>query len=170
MIFLCGIHGSGKSYLCSKICKLIPIKYYTASDIIRKYQGEVYENCKYISDVEANQQILIQGVSILNNTEQYILDGHFCLLNNQKQITRVPLYVFQQLNPQLIIIKMSEPEVIRNRLLIRDNCTYSLELIDKFQAEEFQYACEIAKTLGVKIVVITDDTTIDFIIDKIGRI
>lgn len=54
MIFLSGIHGSGKSYLCKELNKY-NIPTCSASHLIAKYKKEAYSSNKLINNIDDNQ-------------------------------------------------------------------------------------------------------------------
>ena len=72
-----------------------------------------------------------------------MLDGHFCLLKKDNSIERVPLKVFQQINPLAVIIVKEKSEVIRERLQKRDGRTYNISQIEMMQKEEIESAKDL---------------------------
>ena len=86
---------------------------------------------KRVENVSTTQQRLIENLkNIVNPQKKYLLDGHFCLLKKDNSIERVPLKVFQQINPLAVIIVKEKSEVIRERLQKRDGRTYNISQIE----------------------------------------
>ncbi len=47
---------------------------------------------KFVSGIDDNQAILLDAINKLQQAdEEFILDGHFCLLNEDGVITRIPM-------------------------------------------------------------------------------
>lgn len=164
IIFVGGIHGVGKTTLCKKVSEELTIKHYSASNLIFNLKSENTIKDKQVSDVRKNQDDLLSAVNkYFNNKEYYLLDGHFCLLNNKWDITKVPLDTFKDLGIRVIIVLVDDESEVLKRLLSRDAKNYSIDLIKKFQEMEISYAQEIAKCIGVKCKIFNascDDTEI----------
>lgn len=58
----------------------------------------------------------------------YLLDGHFCLLNNEGIISKIPEETFINLSPRGIILLTDSIENISYRLNDRDNIKYDYDL------------------------------------------
>ena len=153
MIFVSEIHGVGKDYFSKELEKKLGIKSYSASELIKKTRKIEFRRDMKTSDIEENQEALIEAVA-KNNYEQYILNGHFCLLNSKGKIERIPMRTFYLLNPEKIIILKEKPEIITARRAIRDKVEISVEEIKEFQKEELDYGREVAKSLRIPILII----------------
>ena len=154
MIFVSGIHGVGKSYFCKMITEKLGIVAYTASDLIAQEKAVCFANNKLNSDIEVNQQYLIQAIEKLRNSgKQFVLDGHFCLLNSAGEVARVPRNTFTALKPETIILLMERPSVIAARRKKRDGIIVSEKEMHNFQTEEYAYAKEIAAEIGANLFV-----------------
>lgn len=169
MIFLGGIHGSGKSYLCSKIYENTKTPFYTASELINDFKKTSYTNSKLTKNIDDNQHILIKCVKQITDNN-FILDGHLCLLNENQQICKIGKEVIQALEPRLILIKTSSPDEIRRRLIERDNQDYNIDFIIKFQDTELDYANKLANELAIPMIEITDNSTLEQVYEVIRRI
>lgn len=168
MIFIGGVHGVGKSYFCSRAESEMSIITYSASGLISERKNAKFSNDKLIPDIDENQQYLLLAIDELNSLgSQYILDGHFCLLNSHGEITRIPIDTFLKLQPDAIILLTSNPDVIAERRRQRDGMDHSIEDITKFQNEEITYATEIANTLKVPFIVSLGEDDLDKILDFI---
>ena len=170
MIFINGIHGSGKSYLCEKIKADCNIPIYTASQLISEYKNELYNSNKFVDHIDDNQHALIEKVKSIGINTQFILDGHLCLLNNQGEICRINENVIIQLNPTLILTKISDIHKICERLKNRDNKNYEVEFLEKFQNDEIEYAKELSLKLKIKQLTINDDFDEEKIIEIIRSV
>ena len=81
MIFVCGIHGVGKTHYCKTLSKELELPYFIASDLLEKRKKQVYIE-KRVQNIRENQEILIEVVKkIEQQIRNYILDGHLCLLD-----------------------------------------------------------------------------------------
>lgn len=168
MIFISGIHGVGKTYFCNMVKDQLNIKSYSASQLILEKKHSGFSNDKFIPDIDENQQYLLTAISDLRKSEtDFILDGHFCLLNGEGIVTRIPLETFTTLKPDAIILLTENPAIISERRKSRDNIDESIGEIEIFQNEEKKYAEEVSKLLGTKLFVSTGagdlNSAIDFI-------
>lgn len=152
MIFISGVHGVGKSYFCDMAKRSLGISAYPASKLIEERKHSGFSKDKLIPDIDVNQQYLLVAVDELRskNTE-FILDGHFCLLDAEGKVTRISLDVFTSLRPEVIILLTEKPEVIAKRRMERDSQNMTIESIIQFQNEEQFYAEEVAKLINAKL-------------------
>lgn len=167
MIFLSGIHGVGKDYFSKELEKIIDIKSYSASELIEKTRKVKFESDKKTREIEKNQEALINAIE-KNNHEEYILNGHFCLLNPEGKIEKIPIKTFYILKPEKIIILKEKPEIIVARRAIRDNVEVPIKETKEFQKEEINYGKEVAKSLEIPILIINPREEIEKAIDFIG--
>ena len=154
MIFISGVHGVGKSHFCDIVKKSTGIKSYSASSLITQKKHNSFAQDKLIPDIDDNQQYLLQAIDELRSSEHnFILDGHFCLLNASGKITRIPIETFKSLKPDAIILLMEESSVIVARRKERDGVNISIQNIEEFQQEEYAYAKEVAAEINAKLFV-----------------
>lgn len=152
MIFISGVHGVGKSYFCDKVKADLGIETHSASKLIAERKNDDFSNDKLIPDIDDNQPYLLAAVQELNvSGTQYLLDGHFCLLNADGIVTRIPPETFEALQPEAIVLLTERPEIIAERRKQRDGIIHDVGAIRHFQDEESLYAKEIAEALGVPI-------------------
>ena len=168
MIFIGGIHGVGKSYFCGQVIEQLDLDYYSASELISARKNVVFLKDKLIPDIDDNQAYLLDAVEELNSQgKSYLLDGHFCLYNKNREISRITIDTFVFLKPKAIILITELPSVIVSRLNERDNIKYIEKDINDFQEAETIYAREIAKLLNIPLCIYcsTDSLsdTLDFI-------
>lgn len=154
MIFISGVHGVGKSYFCDMVKKSTGIESYSASTLITHKKHTGFAKDKLIPDIDDNQQYLLQAIDELKSSgHNFILDGHFCLLNASGEITRIPIDTFKSLKPGAIILLMEEASVIVARRKERDGINTSILKIEDFQQEEYMYAKEVAADINAKLFV-----------------
>ena len=75
------------------------------------------------------------------------IDGHFCLLNGEGIITRIPVDTFSALAPNSIVLLTEDPIIISKRRQERDNISCSVASIKVFQEEEIKYAKQKGKEI-----------------------
>ncbi|MDO9536183.1 MAG: ATP-binding protein [Bacillota bacterium] len=148
MIFIGGIHGVGKSYFCEQITEQTGLKAYSASKLITEIKHEQFKSDKLIADIGGNQNYLLDAVGKISDKE-YLLDGHFCLLNSAGEVERVPLDTFKQLHINAIMVIYDDVSKVVERLNTRDGIKHREVTFEKFQNEELSYAEEIAEFLCV---------------------
>lgn len=168
MIFISGVHGVGKTYFCDMVRNELGINAYPASQLIAEKKKAGFDSSKLVSDIDENQQYLLVAVEDLRQKEgDFILDGHFCLLDTSGVVTRIGVDTFTFLKPEAIILLTEKPEVISRRRKERDGKDVTPESIETFQNEEKKYAEEVAAQIGAKLFISTgsDDLlkAIDFI-------
>lgn len=145
MIFVSGVHGVGKSYFCKLVKDSVGIETYSASALISAKKRSGFAKDKLIPDIDENQQFLLWAVDELRTLcQNFILDGHFCLLNASGEVQRVPYDTFAMLKPDAIVLLTENPEIIASRRKRRDGIEVAIESIKYFQREERLYANEVA--------------------------
>ena len=73
-------------------------------------------------------------------------------IDNKGNIERVPLEVFETINPDMILLLEA-----RKRLIARDSKEYSLSFINDFLQEEKAYANEVANVLDIPFKICSQD-------------
>lgn len=164
--FIGGIHGVGKTTFCKLLTEKIGYLHYSASSLIKEYKN--LEKDKKVDKVNENQDILITAIkNTFNIQNNYILDGHFCLLDTKNQIIEVPFSTFETLNLKKIIVLKDSSCNIHEKLLKRDKINYDIDLIENFQDKELSYSKKIANLLNIPYKVFDIDSDIDEIINFI---
>ena len=168
MIFISGVHGVGKSYFCNLVKEATGIECYSASSLIKERKQQGFPADKRVADIDANQLHLLAAVEDLRaRLGEFLLDGHFCLLNTDGIITRISLDTFTTLKPEAIILLTEDPEVIAKRRKDRDGVEHKASDIKAFQDEEIKYATEVAELLQVPLKISNGsndiDSTIEFV-------
>lgn len=168
MIFISGVHGVGKTYFCNVVKEKLGIESYSASQLIAAQKKEEFTVDKRVSGIDENQLLLLEALKKLRNLkEDFILDGHFCLINEEGDISRISLETYVALNPDKIILLSEKPSVIAERRLQRDGVTVSEDMVDAFQQEEIKYAKEVAERLNIPLIISTGSSDIEKIINEI---
>ena len=168
MIFISGVHGVGKSYFCNLVKEATGIECYSASSLIKERKKQGFPADKRVADIDENQLYLLAAVEDLRaSLGEFLLDGHFCLLNTDGIITRISLDTFTILKPEAIILLTEDPEVIAMRRKDRDGVKHKASDIKAFQDEEIKYAKEVAELLQVPLKISNGsndiDSTIEFV-------
>lgn len=152
MIFVSGIHGVGKTYFCNMIKDKLGINNYSASQLIAGRREKGFSADKFVSDIDDNQVLLLDAINELRQTgEEFILDGHFCLLNEEGVITRIPMETYTLLKPDTMILLLESPKIIAERRFQRDGILQDECTINDFQCAEKAYAIEIAGQLNIPL-------------------
>ncbi len=148
LIFVGGIHGSGKGTVCNNIRSRIKIEHLSASDVL-KWEEISSKTNKKVVDFEATQNRLINGLkNTLKPNHSYLLDGHFCLFNKEGLPEKISAKTFYSINPIAIAVVVSDPKEIYSRLLNRDKSQYQIETLMEMQEMEIQYSKELANEIG----------------------
>lgn len=168
MIFISGVHGVGKTYFCSNVKEKLDVDTFSASRLISERKHSGFSRDKLIPDIDDNEKYLLMAVQDLNAAgTNYLLDGHFCLLNAEGHVTRIPKDTFIALHPDAIVLLTEKPETIAERRRQRDGIDHNADSIQQFQEEEAAYSEEVAETLGIPLKISTgaDDfeNTLDFV-------
>lgn len=154
VIFIGGVHGVGKTFFCQRITQQVNIEFYSASELISEMKQEQFAKDKKIKDIDGNQDYLVMSIRHLNETtSNYLLDGHFCLLDSNCEMHRIPYKKFKNLQIKAIVVFFDFPETIAERLK-RDGVWHNTATIETFQQEEIEYARGVADSLGIPFIVV----------------
>ena len=104
LCFIAGIYGVGKTTLCEKIKNKVGIEFFSASDIISQVNGEKYGKNKLVKNEKRNQEILISKIKKLKDVEKILLNGHFCIFDNNNYVIQLPIDTYSALDLSLIHI------------------------------------------------------------------
>jgi adenylate kinase len=150
LIFVGGVHGVGKTWLCDALSDRLGFEHLSASALIRKAQHAPATTNKSVKNVDENQVALLNVLDdAIQSNKAYIMDGHFCLWGEDGQIVDIPDAIYAAISPKAIITVYDEPDAVILRLKNRDNKGYSLKLLTDFQIRELARAKEIADSLGI---------------------
>ncbi|SOD19768.1 ATP-binding protein [Pedobacter xixiisoli] len=154
IIFVGGIHGVGKSTLCKQLCLDFNLEYLSASELIKWSEINSDAKNKKVRDIPSTQNRLING--LIENVEvdgNYILDGHYCLLNAEGIASNVPLSLFSAINPRLFCLVTGNVTEIQKGLEERDQRPYDADFLLSMQNQEVEYASFLSNELGKNLIV-----------------
>lgn len=157
LIFVGGIHGVGKSTFCIKLSNDHGIKAHSASKLIALKKNETFKKNKRIQDINSNQMYLLEALDEVESNKVCLLDGHFCLLDINGLITRIPKQTFIDISPRVIVILIDSVNEIISRLQARDSHVHNYSVIKDFQDEEISYAKIISEELNVPLFIIDSE-------------
>lgn len=152
--FVGGIHGVGKSTICQHICHELHIEYLSASKLLQweKINGD--SKAKNVKNILNTQNQLIAALKRnVQREKSYLLDGHYCLLDNNNKVVNIPLDTFRQIKPNSFILILGEIKEIKHRLDLRDGKLYSYELLEHLQDSELSYAKYLSEALDIPLIV-----------------
>ena len=151
IIFIGGIHGVGKTTLCGKVLAKVNASYYSASELIDKLNpNSISKSSKSVTDIEGNQNNLITAIdNYVDTTQLCLLDGHFCLLDSDRNIKRIPKKTFDAISPKAIITLHDNIDNIQRKNAERDAMLYDKGLLLSFQNEELKYSKDVASSLQI---------------------
>lgn len=173
IIFIGGVHGVGKTTLCESACSKFNVIHYSASDLIKKYSHIELPSNVRVKNINRNQDALISTINKhLDTNKNYLLDGHFCLLDQDGEITKIPLSTFTAMSPMAIILLHDNPSNIYFRIQDSGREIHDMDLLLSFQEQELHYSQSVATKLNIpylKANPFTDREIIyEFIADKLG--
>lgn len=174
IIFIGGIHGVGKSTFCQSLASAIKAKHFSASELIMMAKKEDFSQNKRVNNIDGNQDILIHAINEhLNDDVTYLIDGHFCLINEAGEIRKVPDQTYRSMSPIAVLVLHDEPHSIHKRLSHRDNKSYALDFIRKFQDQELSYSKQVADNLNIPYYSCNPFTSqhniYDFVVNVLGK-
>lgn len=163
MIFVAGIHGSGKTTFCSSLSKAIGVPTYSASTLIKAFiKDQSWSEDKRARQIRENQHALISAVNAVKRlTPFFILDGHFVLLSSDGSATNIDSKVFDELQITGTILVQSAPEIVAERLTSRDRATWKIPLIVELMNTEREQAIKYCLSRGIPYKVRNGDTSLD---------
>lgn len=107
---------------------------------------------KKVEDIPFTQNRLITGLkNTLQEDKNYILDGHYCLLNKDNEVENISLDTFKQINPITLVLILGDVKEIKNRLEKRDNKPYEYGLLEHLQNSELAYSKDLSDVLNVPL-------------------
>lgn len=149
IIFIGGIHGVGKGTICKEIASKTDLIHITASQILKWEEISKSDN-KRVENITSTQERLIFGLkNLIEKDNQYLLDGHFCLLNSFGIPSKIDEETFDNINPKIISIVIDDVEKIAQRLEVRDHKKYDVIVLNKLQEMEIEYAMHLSKKYSV---------------------
>ena len=109
----------------------------------------------FIDEIVENQDVLVKIIrASFNNEKNYLLDGHFYLINKYKQPEQVPKGTFINLGIKKIVVLTVDINTIYTRLKSRNNYEYDLNMLQDLNNKELAYSQKIASILNVPYICI----------------
>ncbi len=151
IIFVGGIHGVGKTWTCQHLEDTKSISHFPASQLIMKLKDEKPNDTdKSVKNINSNQDILLSAIEKYIHPDRLaLIDGHFCLLNSNHEVERIPMETFQRIAPCAIVVLFDTIKNISKRISGRDGISYDYDFLLYFQDKEIKYAKNIAEHLCV---------------------
>lgn len=159
-VFVGGIHGVGKSTICTRICAELRFEYLSASELIKDYKNSLdkadTDRDRRVDDINENQNILIEALNeFISSLKCYLIDGHFTLFDLGGQVQPIPISTFKAIMPSVLIVFTDDPAMIKKRLQQRDGIIYDEKTLAHMQAKELEHAHSIGSQLNIKVHVIS---------------
>ena len=174
IIFLGGIHGSGKTTIGRLLAKRLDIEYISASKLIRWEEMITNKLEKRIQNINESQNLLLNALNkTVKHDKIYILDGHYCLINKSNEIISIPFEIFKEINPLCLILIDIPFKTIENRLIERNYDYEFINIVEKQAKEEYAYAYTLSKRLDIDLIVSDSNTNPnieDYLSNKISSI
>lgn len=159
LYFVGGTFGTGKSTLCQTLGRLLPGEHLKASELIRYAPNPNDATGKATDEVLSNQERLIAALDIRRAARRTtLLDGHFCLLDDTYAIVRLPVNVFQRIQPSALVLVESNPGEVVDRIKRRDGREIDPALIQQLLQAEREHSQAISEALGVAIMIVNGST------------
>ena len=169
LVFMGGIHGSGKNYIIDNFLSGLPIEHLTASSVLKWNEYCDNPNLKKVNSIMDTQNRLTSNLAqLIGPDKQYILNGHYTLLNKDGHLKRITKDTFIKISPKTLYLKISDISAIYDRLKERGGNKWSKELIKSMQKKEVIHAQYISKILKTDLHII-DDTQGDLLFHLVSK-
>ncbi|RUA80133.1 AAA family ATPase [Pseudomonas aeruginosa] len=154
-VFVAGVHGVGKSYLCRKYASEHGVLHESASALINKERSSSsWGNDKRVRNVDENQFALKNAVDrIISDGSTLLLDGHFVLIGPECEFIYLPVFTFSDLHISAVVLVENSPSIVLDRLKARDSIGAVVDVTEFLKAERFQ-AELVCKNLDVPLFVL----------------
>lgn len=136
-VFVAGIHGVGKTYLCRQYAETFGVRHESSSELIRRALSHPeWDRDKKTSNIDGNQSILQGAVQkIVSSEALLLLDGHFVLINKAAEIVPIDTSVYEGLSLSGVVLLEARPELIISRIKDRDSVKTTFDIESLLQAE-----------------------------------
>ncbi len=105
LIFIAGVHGVGKGYLCSFAKEEFEVTHVSASELIKNNSQLTFNSSKLTATPDKNQIILLTALKELTSKKQNILlDGHFTLINTKGDVEELKPEIFEKMSLDGVIL------------------------------------------------------------------
>lgn len=154
LIFLGGVHGVGKSSMCSDFGERYQMNVLSAGAIIRaERQNPLPDTRTTVQDVSGNQELLVRGIRRQRDVlpGRYLLDGHFVLKTTAGNIEEIGVDIFSAMGVSHLVCLHDDPTAIARRLSERDGSVQDVDAIATLQLAELDRAAFVSGSLGVNL-------------------
>jgi len=150
-VFVAGVHGVGKTYLCKQYEGSFNAIHESASELIRKERVLAdWSIDKKVRDIDVNQIALTRAVKrLFSNGQSLLLDGHFVLIGELGELVPISASTFEGLFISSVVLIEAATSVISSRLSARDFKS-AVDIGDFVQAER-AHARAVCEHLGVSL-------------------
>lgn len=154
LIFLGGVHGVGKTSMCTDVGERYRVNILSASAIIRsERQNPAPDTRTTVQDVSSNQELLVRGVrrqlGVLPG--RHLLDGHFVLKTTAGNIEEISVDIFSAMGVSQVVCLHDDAIAIARRLSERDGSVQDVDAIAALQLAELRHAAFVSDSLGVDL-------------------
>ena len=157
IIFIGVVHGVGKGTICKEIALRANIIHITASQVLKWDEISSTDN-KLVQNISSTQERLLLGLkNLIEKDKQYLLDGHFCLLNSNGVPCKIDEETFDNINPKIISIVIDDVGKIVERLEKRDNKKYDAQTLNELQEMEIEYAKYLSNKYSIPYIEIRNN-------------
>lgn len=152
IIYIGGINFVDKAIICKQICEEFGLEYLSANELsISKENHCDHENNKDNNIYETSIE-LIQGLkNIVQQDKYYLLDWHYCHLNYENEVVRIPYEIIKSIDPISLNLIIVNIDSIKDQLEEKDNIEYSYELLERLQYNEMIHARMVSEQLGIEL-------------------
>ncbi|SEA76772.1 ATP-binding protein [Alkalimonas amylolytica] len=151
VIFIGGIHGAGKSTLCSKLVSNLQIPHYSASQLIKNANEGLFKKDKTVTDVSKNQDVLLSAIDEFVSEPCFLLDGHFALFDSDHNVQLVPAATFASMGLTAICVVTCDVNVVLERIATRDGIRHDKSAYETLNHSEIAHAKVIAERLNIPL-------------------
>lgn len=165
IIFISGVHGSGKGTLAKELNVNLGLKTYSASSLIKE-NSDYIENSKQVDDPERNQNALLKGLKSIDE-KKIVVDGHFCLFDLNNEVINISFDVFDAINPIFIVNVYCPVDEIYDRILKRDGVKINKKQMDRLQKNENQRAISFCNKNSLELYQFHSGTPTDSLVKQL---
>lgn len=165
IVFVGGIHGVGKTFLCAPAAKYLEIRHATASQLIREEKGlQNWDDNKRVNSIDENQAALISATTRLRaGGNRLLMDGHFVLRNTNGSLSEIEVQVFRDLQISAVLLLAADLDVVMNRLRERGDHSWSEPELRNLAKHEEAHARQVATELHLPIKHLVNATQENFL-------
>ncbi|MBE3686819.1 ATP-binding protein [Vibrio parahaemolyticus] len=150
IIFVSGVHGVGKSTLCTKLSNKTGIPFLSASTIIREFKAENENINRLNAEVMSNAKAFNLGVKeLLKKNDYYIIDGHTILLDENGDYIPIPPNIFSDLPIIKFVTMYNDLSVIGERM--SNDIPKNMDFLREFQNLELNQSLFISQQCNFEL-------------------